>query len=66
MELASFSLPLLWPERVEEAELDGKGSLLYSLGAMVVCCVERSAAGGVVVRTGFLGAMIVVVKFRWM
>ena len=64
MELASFSLPLLWPERVEEAELDDKGSLLYLSGAMVVYCVERSAARGMVVRTGFLGAMIVIVKFR--
>ena len=57
-------MPLLWLEHVEEAELDGKGSLLYLLGAMVVCYVERSAARGAVVRTGFLGTIIVVIKFR--
>src|SRR3981189_786141 len=65
-----FPLPLLLlrPERAEEAELDGEGSLFVSSGGALVCCDElptfRGAVVGGTVAGGtvacFLGAMIVV------
>ena len=58
-------LPLLRPERAEEAELAGEGSLFVSSGVVVAGCDEPSVVGGAIATAAFFGAMIVV-EFGWM